>query len=57
MIKELLIESPLFLSQDIELEAKVQSVPFAMRDSDKGRRAFLEKRNLLLRVCDHFCQI
>jgi len=44
MIKSALNQWPLNLSAFLELEANLQSVAFATRDFDEGRRAFLEKR-------------
>ncbi len=44
MIKSALNQWPMNLSAFLELEANLQSVAFATRDFDEGRRAFLEKR-------------
>jgi len=44
MIKSALNQWPLSLPAFLELEANLQSVAFATRDFDEGRRAFIEKR-------------
>jgi 2-(1,2-epoxy-1,2-dihydrophenyl)acetyl-CoA isomerase len=44
MIKSALNLWPMSLQAFLELEANLQSVAFATRDFDEGRRAFLEKR-------------
>jgi len=44
MIKSALNQWPLNLSAFLELEANLQSVAFATKDFEEGRRAFFEKR-------------